>query len=94
MRSSSRRARIFIGKSETLVANRAGKKSAIRTGAADSIQSRHVLDEVGKNHQCEARQHHFPEMHAFAVNKRDKSNRAEEESPIRLAAPENRTCRS
>jgi hypothetical protein len=39
-----------------------------------------VIDEVGIDHQRQAEDHRFPEMHSFAVNERDKTDRAEEES--------------
>ena len=50
-----------------------------RDGSGNScdVQDRHVLNEVGENHEGKTAQHHFPQLHAFAVDERDKSNRAE-----------------
>lgn len=41
------------------------------------VQDRNVFDEVGENHEGKSAQHHFPLLHAFAVDEGNKPNRTE-----------------
>ena len=46
---------------------------------ADEIHQQGIGDEVGENHERQAAEHELPQMHALAVDKGNKSNRAEQE---------------
>src|ERR1700730_4072185 len=58
----------------------AQKEEGERASRADDVQDRHVLHEIREDHEREPTQHHFPKMHPLAVNERDKSDGAENQT--------------
>ena|SRR6266404_5058329 len=67
----------IFAKTSELVAN---KENRGRAENADDDHDRVVADKIGINHQRDAEEHRFPEVHSLAVNESDETDRAEDES--------------